>query len=153
MRIIGAIGALVAAALGGWFAFGSGDVGGFDFESASVPERQQWLESVAKPMASQLNRSLPKGDGKRPGMKVSAARVSAAHKRIEIDILVADNFRFVADPIAAKRQFAAQLCPGYVESELGRNGIVIMHTFTDRKRKPVMIVGVSPVACRSLARG
>lgn len=152
MRLIAAAAVLGLCVIGGWIAFFP-KAQGFDFAAASPQEQQDWLEDLARPLARQLDSSLPKGTGTKPTMAVSAARVSAAHKRIEIDILVADEFRFVADPIAAKRQFAAQLCPGYVESELGRNGITVMHTFTDRKRRPVMIVGVSPVACRAKTSG
>lgn len=144
---------VAAAGFGGWMVLAPASGPDFDFDAASPAERQAWLGAQAKPLARLVDRSLPKDDANRPAMKVSAARVNAGKRVIEIDVAIEGPVAFRTDPIAAKRAFGRQFCPTYAESELGRNEITIIHTFRDPQRKPVMVVGVSPVACRNHMRG
>jgi len=157
---IGLIG--IGLAVGGWLALSVGatpgkakssvtavNVTGFDYSTASLSERRLWLTEQAKPMALMFDRSLPKGDGERPHMKVRGWAVDARRRAIEVQVQVNGRYNIDAESLpAAKEAMVAQVCPSYAKSPLGQNRVTLVHTFLGESGREDLSVAVNPLVCR-----
>lgn len=144
-------------AVGGWQAvngginLGSASAPPFNYDTASVPEREAWLTSQIQPIRKSLRWSLPSGGAPtQPSFSVGDVRANTRRRAIEIDIKVKGRYQFNRSQIpAVKQQLVKQLCPKYAESEAGRNGVQLIHSFIGKKGRRELQLFVSPTVCRA----
>lgn len=160
MKEIGIGAGLLGIGCGIWLAFSGGfNLGeataprGFDYETASLQERTEWLQTHAKPMRAMLDRSLPSGYA--PGqiqMRVKEVRVDARRRAIEAVIGINGRYRLDKRAVpAAKKSLTESICPGYVKSELGRNKVQILHSFVGEGGREELSLVISPIVCRKFS--
>lgn len=141
----------------GWMAFSGGVTLGsatapvFDYETASLQERTDWLTVQAQPMKKMLSRSLPSGRGPAAiNMRVADVGVDARRRAILATIEIGGQFRLDKRAVpAAKKALTESICPSYAQSELGKNKVQIMHSFVGQGGREELSLIVSPIVCRA----
>ncbi len=122
----------------------------FDYDAASIEDRKNWLLQNAKPMATLLNRALPKGNNAQPNMSVKGYSVDARRREITMDVRVTGKYGIDRKAIpTAKKALIAQLCPSYAASPLGANKVQLNHSFVGNGGREELFVVVSPITCRT----
>jgi len=145
---IGVLGAGCALwlAVSGGVNLGKASRGAFNYETASLEQRQQWLNKHAEPMAKLLNRSLPKGNGAQPHMSVHAWSVNARRRAITVQVRVKGQYGIDKRAVpAAKKAMVAQVCPSYAKSPLGENKVNLFHSFLGKGGREELSFVISPI--------
>jgi len=140
-----------------WLAFSGGTTpgaatgpGDFDYEAATLVERQMWLTEQAGPTAKLFDRSLPRGGDAQPEMRVRGFSVDARSRAITVHVGVEGRYGIDKQAVpAAKKAMAAKACPGYVTSALGQNRVTLNHRFVSERGREELSFVLSPIACRA----
>ena len=152
-----AIGIGIAVLGGGgalWLALSGGATTGeasrvFDYESASLDERQRWLDEQAGPVVKLFDRSLPKGENDQPHMSVQAWAANARRRAIMMQVRVQGEYGIDKRAVpAAKKAMVASNCPSYAKSALGENKVTLIHTFLGKDGREELSFSISPLTCR-----
>lgn len=128
-------------------AFGSPDL---DFKTATVQERQAWMEEQSTEIGKWIDRSLPKGGGLNPSMSLAGSRVNAATRTINFDIRIKGPAQLLNDGGKAKRAALKKACPHYMKSPLGQNAVYVYQNFQFSNGRTAMSVGLTPSVCQRL---
>ncbi len=118
----------------------------FDYEEASIEDRQIWLEKQAGPLERGVKRGMLRGSGGRY-LKYKETKVLARSNEIQ-NILTLSSTAQVRLPPNFKRQMLANSCPSYMRSALYRNRIKITVKIVKRSGTPVLITQMTAHECR-----
>ena len=122
---------------------------GFDYDTATLSDRRLWLTKLAPPLATNFDRTLPKGGGEQPDMNVTGWAVDARRRAIELQIQVRGPYGINQKSLpSARAAMIAQVCPSYAQSPLGTNRVALLHTFLGQDRREELSVEVNPLVCR-----
>jgi hypothetical protein len=123
---------------------------GFNYERASIVERQEWLSKHADPMAKLFDRSLPKGNSAQPHMAVTGWAVDARRRAIEVRVEVKGQYGIDKRAVpAARRAMVDRICPSYASSALGQNKVHLHHSFFGQDGREALSFVISPLSCRA----
>jgi len=151
-------GGVLALGCAGWLALSGGSTAvtatpvthGFDYDSASVIARKDWLSKHADPMAKLFDRSLPKGNGAQPHMSVTGWAVDARRRAIEVRVEVKGRYGIDKRAVpAARKAMVDQICPSYATSPLGTNKVNLHHSFFGQNGREALSFVISPLTCRA----
>lgn len=120
----------------------------FKYASASLQERQAFLESHAQPLRKKIRRSLFNPSGVGPKLSLRRTEVDAARRRITFNIRVSGGRLVSGSKVrAVKNKAYRKYCPSYMRSQLGKNQVTIMQRFFGRGNRTLMRIPLSSSVC------
>jgi hypothetical protein len=119
----------------------------FHYSNATPEERTAFLEREATPLRKQIKRALINPSGVGPSFYLKETKINAEHGRITFNIRVQGRMAEGAPIRAAKRKAYKQMCPGYLNSHLGRNEITVRQDFIGRNDETLLRISLSPSIC------
>lgn len=139
-----------------WKGFQAGSAMGshrFDFATATIEQRQAWMEEQAELMGAEVRKNLPRGGGMAPRMTLADTRVSATSRTIHFDIQIKGQAMIRNDAGKAKRAAQRQACPDYLRSPIGQNEIYVYQNFKLQNGRTAMTAALTPAVCERLLKG
>lgn len=113
----------------------------FNYDTASHEERHAFLEAEAKPIEtsirSQMGSSLQLKDRE---IDANGRKITF---RININGFLARSFSLPT----VKTQVYQKLCPGFVQSKLGRNGVTVVQKFVSSGQGTLVSLPLSTTEC------
>ncbi|MEM9333177.1 MAG: hypothetical protein AAGA53_17775 [Pseudomonadota bacterium] len=136
------------AAFAGMATLGAGPA--IDYKTASLEERQEWLEGQKKVISRAAKFFLPNGRG--PAalnfyLKDVVTRADAGEIELLIDVKVPYGAKVGRIP---KNKFLDTFCKNYINTGLYKQGIKLIANFKQRggKKKRIARIKVNPSDCR-----
>ena len=142
-----------AILIGAFAFFATASIGSnFDYETATLEERQAWLDKQAKSIKGWSRFLLPSGRGPSAlNFKMDSVETRARSREIEMKILVKVPYGKTVAP-ADYSQSLYKMCKKYVRTSLYDQEVRLITTFTKEKGGVVQKVTASPRKCdRTLA--
>lgn len=145
MKTLIVIGGIMLAAAGGVGLF-SAMTPGFDYEGATLAERQAWLDGESENATAEIRRGIEKGGVGRHLMDVQAVNASAEEKLIEVIIEAKGASRTII-PKNFRLQFLGEMCPEFTRSPLSKHGFRMNMKIVRSNGDLALSETVSEVAC------
>lgn len=145
MKMLFMIGGLLMAAVGGLGLFGA-MTPGFDYEGATLQERQVWLDKEADKATAEIRRGIEASGTSRNLMDVQAVNASAEEKLIEI-VMEAKGASRTIIPKDFRLTFLGQMCPDFTRSPLSKEGFRLNMRIVRSNGDLALSETVSQVAC------
>ncbi len=131
----------------GGFGLSTVGVGGssFNYEEASIEDRQAWLEKQARPLERGVKRGMLRGSGAMY-LKYKETKVLARSNEIQT-IIKLSSMGQVRLPPNFKREMLASFCPDYMRSALYTNRVKITIKIVKKNGSPVLSFSMSAYDC------
>ena len=120
----------------------------FDYKSATPEVKAEWLDEQAEFLREQLDKNLPKGRGNQAHMSAGTPQIDAEHNIIVVPVNIKGPFQMLESRSKAQTTFIEGICPEYMKTPLGKNGVVIRQIFKDDKNSTVLEFAVFPAICQ-----
>lgn len=151
--VFGAI-AFIVSFLGAVGATGGGAGGGsFDFDAATLEEREAWMERQARAIANGVRHGLPNGSGMAPRMEVDEVLTHPSKREIEIVVQIKEQAQIVSNSRLLKRELHSKTCGQFVKLPVYRQDVRVVQTIKYLHGGVAMRARMSAASCdRELAR-
>ncbi len=142
--VIGIVGFLIA--IGGGVGLGQVTGDSFDFDNATLEERQAWLDEATGEISDGAALGLVQAGTGYNMMAVQEVSASAEDNRISI-ILEAKGATRLAIPADFSVQFMDKMCDEWVRTPMGRHGVLLTTKIVRSNGDHVRSETVSKPAC------
>jgi len=139
------IGTFTAAVGGAQLGVLSG--GNFDYEAATVDERQKWLEKHSKSVVRGMKSGL-RGSGVK--IEVEDVDVNAAARKVTVTLQARERMQLNGRAGAMKAQFSKKMCPEYTKLTIAKARISLITKILYKNGRPAITLSITPSKCKSI---